>query len=316
VPEGMGDTASSMAVNAPDDAPRLPDKARDLAMQVETALDSVGATLSPLTARVAGFYEPKPEQTLVSLPPYSYWPKGPMKENQPIAEVGLLGGTKPCRGRMTYDTGAAFTLISSEVAKCAGLQISPATGSYTTASGTPAPLCGCTDLTIQVHDRLAIKLEGVRVQEMGGEWQFLLGSDIMRGQHGVLDAVVPVPGKSVTWSLPVLRMSYDCDIENPCGPVGAPGRMCEVGDKLQELPPPPTASTDGPTSLLAVKCRFLNERELQSLKQIVDERQAILDKDYDRERVQALCERLHQWALDRRLPRPLRIALGRCVRRR
>ena len=82
----------------------------------------------------------------------------------------MYGGTNPCRGRMTYDTGAAFTLRSSEVARCAGLQIRPTSGAFTTASGGTAPLCGCTDVTVQVHDGLAIKLEEVQVQDMGTEW--------------------------------------------------------------------------------------------------------------------------------------------------
>jgi hypothetical protein len=102
----------------------------------------------PMAATLAGVEFPPPDSRITSLPPCSYFPKGPMQEAQPCLEVGVLRGTNPHRGRMTIDTGAAFTLISDEVAKAAGLLVKPHSASYKTADGSPAPIVGKTDIDV------------------------------------------------------------------------------------------------------------------------------------------------------------------------
>ena len=52
------------------------------------------------------------------------------QETQPYIAVGVKGGTSPGLGRLMCDTGAAFTLISQEVASAFGLTVTACPAAY------------------------------------------------------------------------------------------------------------------------------------------------------------------------------------------
>lgn len=107
-------------------------------------------------------------------------------ETQPYLACGVKGGDRPGRGKVMVDTGAAFTMISAEVARLFGLVVRPSTAKYAVASGDTAQLTGVTDFTLQVADELELVLKGVRVQEprQVDQYIFLLGSDVLRPHPG------------------------------------------------------------------------------------------------------------------------------------
>lgn len=93
-----------------------------------------------------------------------------LTEPQPSIDIGVLNGSAPSRGRMMLDTGAGMTLMSSAVARAHGLQIRPYSGTFCVASGTHAKLSGEVDVDVLVHKHLALRLEGVKVQDLGNSY--------------------------------------------------------------------------------------------------------------------------------------------------
>lgn len=90
-------------------------------------------------------------------------------------------------------------MISTAVVRCYGLRMRPCTATYTVANGTPAKLTGEVDLILQVHTELALHLEDVKVQDMGEQYLFLVGADVLRGASGLVDRVEVVTGRHLKW---------------------------------------------------------------------------------------------------------------------
>jgi hypothetical protein len=62
-------------------------------------------------------------------------------------------------------------------------------------------------------------LDNVKVQATPG-YQFLLGSDILRGANMALEWVDVRPGVHVEWRWGPMRVSYTSPVVNPRGPAG------------------------------------------------------------------------------------------------
>jgi Aspartyl protease len=86
-------------------------------------------------------------------------------ETQPYLAVGIKGGTRPGRGKIMVDTGAAFTMMTLAVARMFGLTVREDPAVYSVASGSSAPLVGITDFTLQVSDELELVMSSVRVSK-------------------------------------------------------------------------------------------------------------------------------------------------------
>lgn len=70
---------------------------------------------------------------------------------------------------------------------------------------------------------LSLTLQGVKVQEMGDSYQFLLGADVLRGAAGLLEEVQVVTGSRVEWYDRRNDVRMITRLVNPVGPAGAPG---------------------------------------------------------------------------------------------
>ena len=221
---------------------RLAPQARALALKAVTQL--IAATVTAHSATLADAYVP--DTPLEHLPPTKWEPQGVLDKPQPSIEVGVLGGTAPSRGRAMLDTGAGMTIISSAVARAHGIHVRPYFGTFCVASGTHAKLTGEADIDLQVHRSLALKLEGVKVQELGDSYQFLLGADILRGAAGILEEVNVVVGSRVEWVDRRNDARLTTWVINPVGPAGGVG----VGGagpppkQEQKLPPPPPSPAE------------------------------------------------------------------------
>jgi hypothetical protein len=117
------------------------------------------------------------------------------------------------------DTGASFTLISQDTARMFGLQVRPRDGYFVVANGQQARVAGECRVTLQVHDDFQLVLDNVKVQATPG-YQFLLGSDILRGANMALEWVDVRPGVHVEWRWGPMRVSYTSPVVNPRGPAG------------------------------------------------------------------------------------------------
>jgi hypothetical protein len=275
---------------------------------------------------------------------------------QPCIEVGVSGGVRPGRGMMMLDTGAAFSLMSSAVARRFGLRVDPNPATFTVANGTTAKIVGTVDLSLQLHNEMALRLGHIKVQEMDGEWLFLLGADILRGAKSYFHPVGVFTGSHVLWRM-CSGVQYHLPLDNQVGPANvgdnavasvapiteatrrppaAAAAPAEVlpGPPVRPPPPPPTGSkrdaakkaagteresTEGvPTSLMAMQSRYLTDQDKRDLLKFAAEREAFYDASFaDFQRLRDdLKTRCDAWCIEHRLPRPLRIALGRCLFRR
>ena len=124
---------------------------------------------------------------------------GPLLEPQPSIAAGVIGGSSPSLGRVMLDSGAGLSLMSSAVVQAHGLKVWPYHATFSVASGAQACITGEVDLELAVHPLLSLHLTGVKVQDMGDMYQFLLGADILRGASGILEEVQVVPDSRVEW---------------------------------------------------------------------------------------------------------------------
>ena len=71
-------------------------------------------------------------------------------DNQPYLEGVLLGGTNPGRGPILIDSGAAFSMMTKQVADINGLKINPYRDSFNTASskGPQGEIIGAVDMEL------------------------------------------------------------------------------------------------------------------------------------------------------------------------
>lgn len=70
--------------------------------------------------------------------------------------------------RALYDTGSNCTIVSESLARALNLSATPFTRSFTLANGSRGSFVGkLPSLEIQLHDSLALEVEGVRVMEQG-----------------------------------------------------------------------------------------------------------------------------------------------------
>jgi hypothetical protein len=83
-----------------------------------------------------------------TLTPTTFADGGVITETQPTLEVGVIGGATPGRGRVMLDTGAAFTMMSSEVARRFGLEVRPRSATFTVANGATAHIVGEVDFVL------------------------------------------------------------------------------------------------------------------------------------------------------------------------
>jgi hypothetical protein len=65
--------------------------------------------------------------------------------------------------------------------------------------------------------------------------------------------------------------------------------------------------------MLALHSRFMTPEDLQGLEELAAERDALYAKDYDQAAVRGLGSRVFRFCRERRIPVPLRYALGRCL---
>ena len=85
----------------------------------------------------------------------------------------------PARIYSMWDTGANFSMITIKLAKALGIPVFPFKGTFTTATGEEGEYAGKLGrITVQLHNKLAVELDGVRVLKadyMGA----ILGMDVM-----------------------------------------------------------------------------------------------------------------------------------------
>ena len=129
-------------------------------------------------------------------------------------------------------------------------------------------------------------------------------------------------------------MTYVSKVINPVGPVGTDDKVCAA---TQQLPPPPTpapapapapasprAKSDplelplgiGRSTMLTLQSRFLQKWELERLDGLCKQREELYNKPFNVEALKEVSMAAFKLCRECKLPRALRVALGRCLRRR
>lgn len=162
-----------------------------------------------------------PDTNLASYRPFDQqYSQTTFIDTQPVFLGAITnGGADSGMAQVTCDTGAAFTLITRDVVKRFGLRLDPCDGYFMVANGQQERIVGECDLHLQVHDDLELQLGRVKVQAAEG-YQFLLGSDVLRGNVGGVTSTSVDTGDKVVWRWGPRGMTVETKLLNPIGPAG------------------------------------------------------------------------------------------------